>query len=318
MPCLLTDCEPTHEVFRFVVSLIGIYIYQYVWDRVVLRRMTDSLVKSGKITVKKSHQMRESLWKNVAVATFFIFGLNVALEEPWFMDGVKYWDAWPWSAPTSLRWYYMVYAAFWVQSIDFLLSLTNEYYVIKRKDNMEMLIHHMATLALMLFSFLFDFTKIGICVLMIHDVNDLLLETAKIFVYLDYKVAADVFFGTFALVWYIVRWGFFAHNIIRSVYYTAYDELVVNIYKKNGFMNQPPQAWYGVWVFFLSFLCLLLILHIYWGYLIGVMVYRAVVAGKVEKDIRSDSEDDEANKTSNGTSHKQSSARKRTKAPKAE
>lgn len=313
MPCFVTECVVTHEIFRFVVSLFGMYAYYFVWDRLVLRRITNALLKTGRITTKKSHQMRESMWKNVAVATMFIFGWIVASKEDWFLNNTKYWDGWPWSPPSALRWYYMLYAAFWVQSIDFLLSLTNDHFTIKRKDNLEMLIHHIATLTLMFFSFLFDFTKVGVCVLMIHDVNDLLLETAKIFVYLDYKIAADVFFGLFAIVWYIVRWGFYGHSIVWSVYNTAYEALVIQIYNSNGFVNQSPEFWYGIWVCFLSFLSLLQILHVYWGYLIGVMVYRAVVVGKVEKDIRSDSDDDHVQKSTGSDGNTLRSVRQRAK-----
>lgn len=262
--------------------------------------------------------MRESVWKNVAVATFFSYALSIAYTEDWFMNRNEYFNDYPWPSPDNLRWYYAIYASFWIQSIDFLLSITGNHYVIKRKDNREMLIHHLSTVALMFFSYAFDLTRVGLCVLMIHDINDLLLETAKICVYLEWKTASDVLFGIFALVWYIVRWGFFTHNIILGVYYNCYDTLIVSIYEQNGLFGLPPQVWYAAWTFGLSLLVLLLILHVYWGYLIGRMIVKALTAGTVEKDIRSDSESDDDTKKPAEKEKTKDPVRRRRRAPKAE
>lgn len=51
--------------------------------------------------------------------------------------------------------------------------------------------------------------------------------------------------------------------------------------------------WYNMWVGFVCFLSILLVLHIYWGILIFQMVIKTLNAGVVEKDIRSDSEDEQ-------------------------
>ncbi len=55
---------------------------------------------------------------------------------------------------------------------------------ISRKDFKEMTIHHIATLLLLSLSYVTSFTRIGSTIILVHDLADIFLETAKIFVYL--------------------------------------------------------------------------------------------------------------------------------------
>ncbi|DBA04156.1 TPA: hypothetical protein N0F65_004264 [Lagenidium giganteum] len=290
MPCLLTECSPTHEAARFVAALVGVYAYHFVCDTFVIRPIVSYCLKRNMVTRDKVDKMRESMWKNAAVGTFFCMGLWVGHDKDWFMDSSKYFVEWPNETPENLRWYYMIYLSFWFQSIDYLLNLTNKHYNVKRKDNAEMLVHHMATILLMVFSYAGDLTRCGICVLLIHDVNDLMLETAKIAVYLEWETVSNILFAIFAVTWYAVRWGFFFVNIISAVYTYGWDQIVVMIYNQGGYGGYSANSWYWVWFVFSALMDLLLVLHIYWGYLIFVMIAKTLKSGNVEKDIRSDSE----------------------------
>ncbi|RQM16834.1 hypothetical protein KXD40_005926 [Peronospora effusa] len=290
MPCYLTECNPTAEAMRFGVALISLYVYHYIIDRLFIEPTVQYMLRKGWLTQEKKDKMRESLYKNAAVGAFHIFGLYVGWNETWFLNKEEYFKDFPHVASEGLRWYYMIYLSYWLQSIDFMLNITNKHYTIKRKDNAEMLVHHFATISLMLFSYYVDLTKIGLCVLMIHDVNDLLLETAKVFVYLQWETVANVFFGLFALVWFIVRWFFYSYNILHSAYAFAYRDLIVRIIEAGSFAGIEAYVWYWTWIIWLGFLCLLLVLHVYWGILIVQMVIKALGDGNVEKDIRSDSE----------------------------
>ena len=152
-------------------------MYHYIVDTVFIRPTVDYMVRKGYLTQEKKMKMRESLDKNTAVSTFHVLGLYVGWKKTWFLNKDEYFQGFPYVPSEGLRWYYMLYLSYWLQSIDFMLNITNKYYTIKRKDNAEMLVHHVVTISLMMFSFSVDFTKIGLCVLMTHDVNDLLLET---------------------------------------------------------------------------------------------------------------------------------------------
>jgi hypothetical protein len=293
MPCFFSECDTGGELRRFGAAFAGVYAYHFVADKVLITPFVNWLIRARWLTPDKRDKCRESLYKNAAVGAFFLLGLSVGWDQDWFFNPAGYFTDFPFEAPENLRWYYMIYLSFWFQSVDFMLNLTNNHYKVKRKDNAEMLVHHFATIALMVFSYYFDLTKIGICVLMLHDVNDLLLETAKFFVYLEHETLANLWFGLFALVWFIVRWYFFATNIIKSVYYEAYDLIVRHILDAGVFHGIDGPIWYYVWCGFFSFLTLLLVLHIYWGVLIVKMVVKALGDGNVEKDIRSDSEDED-------------------------
>ncbi|KAG7399937.1 Ceramide synthase 6 [Phytophthora boehmeriae] len=186
-------------------------------------------------------------------------------------------------------------------SIDFMLNLTNTHYTVKRKDNAEMLVHHFVTIALMTFTYFMDLTRAGLCILMIHDVNDLILETGKVFVYLQWETVANILFGVFALVWFAVRWFFYSYNILHGAYVFAYRDIITPIQVAGSFHGVDASVWYWAWVLWFGFLCMLLILHIYWGVLIVKMVIRVVADGNVEKDIRSDSESEQDETEEDGT-----------------
>ena len=47
-----------------------------------------------------------------------------------------------------------------------------------------MTIHHIATLLLLSLSYVTSFTRIGTTIILVHDLADIFLEMAKIFVYL--------------------------------------------------------------------------------------------------------------------------------------
>lgn len=50
----------------------------------------------------------------------------------------------------------------------------------RRKDWLESMVHHIATIALLLYSYYVNFTRVGIMVMLLHDVSDIFLEAAKL------------------------------------------------------------------------------------------------------------------------------------------
>jgi len=51
---------------------------------------------------------------------------------------------------------------------------------IRRKDWLESMIHHVATTLLLVYSYYVNFTRVGVMVLLIHDMSDIFLEAAKL------------------------------------------------------------------------------------------------------------------------------------------
>lgn len=119
-------------------------------------------------------------------------------------------------------------------------------------------------------------------------------SSAKVFVYMESELVANILFGTFALAWFVVRWFYYSKNILYSVYVYAWADLVQPAIAQGELFGMDAGTWYKLYLAFFGFLALLLVLHIYWGVLIVRMVVKALGDGNVEKDIRSDSEDESA------------------------
>ncbi|RLN56304.1 hypothetical protein BBJ29_006579 [Phytophthora kernoviae] len=293
MPCFLTECNRQEEATRFGMAMGGLYAYHYVVDTLVIRPSVNFLIRKKMLSEDKKDKTRESLYKNAAVGVFHMFGWYIGWSESWFMNKEEYFKDYPYHLNETQRWYTMIYLAFWFQSIDFMLNLTNNHYTVKRKDNAEMLVHHFVTITLMTFTYFMDLTRAGLCILMIHDVNDLILETGKVFVYLQWETVANILFGIFALVWFAVRWFFYSYNILHGAYVFAYRDIIAPIQEAGSFHGVDASVWYWAWVIWFGFLCMLLVLHVYWGVLIVKMIIRVLGDGNVEKDIRSDSESEQ-------------------------
>ncbi|GMF46886.1 unnamed protein product [Phytophthora fragariaefolia] len=154
-----------------------------------------------------------------------------------------------------------------------------------------------------------------------------LAHALLVFVYLQWETVANTFFGLFALVWFLVRWFFYSYNILHSVYIYAYSDIIAPITEAGSFHGIDASVWYWTWIVWFGFLCVLLVLHVYWGLLIVKMVIKALGDGNVEKDIRSDSEgeedaaeeeDEEPKKLLEATSTDSAAKPRRRRAPKAE
>lgn len=76
------------------------------------------------------------------------------------------------------RFIYAVEMGFYAFSIPHLLLFET-----KRKDFFVMVMHHLVTLLLIAFSLSFNFMRIGVPVMALHDVCDIFLEGAKAFKY---------------------------------------------------------------------------------------------------------------------------------------
>ena len=92
---------------------------------------------------------------------------------------------------TDVWWYYMISAAFY-------WSLTlSQFWDVRRKDFWQMFVHHIATIALLSFSWVCNLHRIGTLVLLLHDCADIFVEVTVCF---------GVFFGYFRLPKLVTFW----------------------------------------------------------------------------------------------------------------
>ncbi|KAM4738701.1 ceramide synthase 4a isoform 1-T1 [Anableps anableps] len=211
----------------------------------------------------------EASWRFVFYLVSFTAGLGSLIDTPWFWDHKECWRGYPKQPVADAHyWYYILELSFY---LSLLLSVSVD---VKRKDFKEQVVHHIATIFLIGFSYSANYVRVGTLVMLVHDSSDFLLESAKMFHYAVWTTTCDSLFVIFAVVFLVTRLVVFPCRIVHTT-------MVVS--------REFFQPFFGYY-FFNVLLLVLQALHIFWAYLILRMVYKFVFTGKVERDERSDEE----------------------------
>lgn len=214
----------------------------------------------------------EASWRFVFYLIAFTGGLGSLINMPWFWDHKECWRGYPKQPVADIHyWYYILEMSFY---LSLLLCVSVD---VKRKDFKEQVIHHIATIFLIGFSYCANYVRVGTLVMLVHDSSDFLLESAKMFHYAVWTKTCDSLFVVFALVFLVTRLVVFPGRVVHTT-------LVVSL--------EFFQPFFGYY-FFNALLLVLQALHIFWAYLILRMVYKFAFMGKVERDERSDEESEE-------------------------
>ncbi|KAJ7528595.1 hypothetical protein O6H91_15G009500 [Diphasiastrum complanatum] len=269
-------------VFYFALAfpmarlLLDIYIFQALARWIVSpcgKRIT-AFVKD--IEKKKLLKVTESMWKLTYYVSSLVFAFIVTYKEPWFGRSDAFWHGWPnQSIKFQLKVFYTFQCGFYIYSVAALLVWET-----RRKDFNVMLTHHILTIGLIAFSYITGSFRAGSIVVALHDVTDVLLESAKLCKYAGREVEASFLFAVFALSWLLLRLIYFPFWIIwsTSVEVINYIDMSVPMTKKLYYM-------------FNTSLISLLVIHFYWWILIFRMIQRQLQnRGKVGDDVRSDSD----------------------------
>uniref|UniRef100_I3K8C0 Ceramide synthase 3 n=1 Tax=Oreochromis niloticus TaxID=8128 RepID=I3K8C0_ORENI len=176
----------------------------------------------------------EASWRFVFYLSAFIGGM-VALHDTML---------------ESQYWYYVLEMSFYG------CLLFSVAFDVKRKDFKEQIIHHLATLVLLSFSWCANYIRVGTLVMLIHDASDVLLESAKLFNYAKWEKTCKTLFVLFAIVFMVTRLIIFPFWLIHCTW--VYPVLYY-------------PAFFGYY-FFNTMLVVLLCLHIFWAYLILRMI----------------------------------------------
>ncbi|KAJ3114960.1 Ceramide synthase 3 [Phlyctochytrium bullatum] len=236
-----------------------------------------SAATPAKIVPKNAKKFATASWKFFNFTVASALGFYVLWHEPWALDPKQYFEGWPEKQDMSanVRLYYQISFG---SCAYMLFSVFGDP---KQKDFIVLMIHHVATVSVILVSYLYGFYRIGAVILLLHDVSDPFMEIAKMFVYAGYQKLADTFFIQFALVFIFTR------NFIFPVYVISSAPLYA--YHPDG--QIVPYGRADVHYFCVGCLCVLCALHYYWAYLIVKMALKALIDKKVEGDIRDDDDD---------------------------
>ena len=219
----------------------------------------------------------ETLWRCLFYFGLFCYGCYVLLPTDWFWETDKWLLGYIKDQRMSIRmkWYYYMELGL------YLAFLVSQFTDIKRKDFIQMFIHHVITIILIIGSYAIAHFRYGSVIMFVHDASDYWLEAAKLTNYAKLQRVCDVLFFIFAVTFYLSRWIYFPFWVLRSF-------IIANA-KLGGQLRS-----YFTFPYIFLYMCFVLqLLHLYWGFLIGQMVYRFTVVGKVDKDARSDNSDND-------------------------
>ncbi|CAN6447936.1 unnamed protein product [Victoria cruziana] len=203
--------------FPFVRFFLDRFIFEKLGKQFVLGlgdRSLDSNVDEKK---KRLRKFKESAWKCIYFLSAEVFALTVTYDEPWFKNTRFFWigpgeQVWPdQKLKLKLKALYMYAAGFYAYSIFALV-----FWETRRSDFGVSMSHHVATLILIVLSYILRFARVGSVVLALHDASDVFLEIGKMSKYTGAEAAASFSFILFVLSWIILRLVYYPFWIIRS------------------------------------------------------------------------------------------------------
>ncbi|KXZ42818.1 hypothetical protein GPECTOR_116g350 [Gonium pectorale] len=271
-------------VFALLLPLIRtvlrVYIFQPWGMRVLFGgdpKRTDTPFDANKL-----RKWNESCWKMTVYIVFTTLAFVVCWGEVWFTDSRYWWLGCthfpPCNLPVSrgVLLFYCAETGFYLQAIHFLAV-----YEERRKDWMESMIHHVVTSGLLFYSYSVNFTRVGVVIILIHDVSDIFLEMAKLARYADRDDIGTPAFLVFFVSWVLCRVVIFPAFVLRSTLF----EPVVLVAAYLGIEPRPH------WEIFNGLLLVLFVLNVYWTYMIAMVIKRQFTHGALadvrEKDVDS-------------------------------
>ncbi|CAK9031875.1 unnamed protein product [Durusdinium trenchii] len=176
---------------------------------------------------------------------------------------------------SDLRCFYILYAARYIQAAVTVLLEP------KRKDFLEMMVHHIVTIGVVYVSYFGGWNRVGVVVMVLLDPADVPLHLAKLCKYTSealqmnlWQFFADRLFEFFAVLFFVTRLVMFGY-VCWSAHFESAQYFDVNYAAK----------------FCILLLYLLMVLQLYWfGLILKVAV--KLMRGQGAEDIRSDDEDE--------------------------
>jgi ceramide synthetase len=235
------------------------------------------LLLGAKAKQSKIDKFAQASMEFLFYGSFTLIGLAVVPNQAWVWPSNFWWthpdgrvlmnD--PIMMDDALKCYYLLYGTRYAQAI---LSVLLEH---KRKDFLEMIVHHVATVVVVAVSFVGGYYRIGAVIMLLFDPADVFLHAAKQFKYIGFGTLADIFFVLFMASFFISRCFLYPYCC-----WSAHFEL-------ETYVTMTSTEWTCV-----GMLYILLALNFFWMYLIFKVLYGLITKGAAE-DVRSDSEDEE-------------------------
>ncbi|KAF9413889.1 hypothetical protein HW555_008039, partial [Spodoptera exigua] len=199
----------------------------------------------------------EHAWKTVYLSFSTSTSLYILWDKDWFWDLDKcFIDFGKHELSMDVYWFYLTTMAFIVS-----LSVTF-FHDVKRKDFMEMLVHHIVAIFLLSLSWITTAFRIGIILIPLLDSTEALLEFVKAIKRANFEKMATILFVGFVPVWFYTRLYLFPlylySSSVRAMTFLGH---FYSIYFVNALL------------FILFFLCM------YWTVLVVKVILNTITSG---------------------------------------
>lgn len=194
--------EPTNENIKNDIFVIRNKLKVAVEDR--------NKDENKDIKQEISFKLSQSIIEALNYGLGLLMGLIVILKQDWIWPSKLWWEGYYINNSHSiiqidLSLYYILYVARYVQATIFCLIDP------KKKDFIQMCIHHIVTILLISLSYTVKCIRVGVCIMILFDIADIFLHTGKIFKYLGdfynnyYNFIADIILYSFGVSFFITR-----------------------------------------------------------------------------------------------------------------
>lgn len=270
-----------------LIYTVGLLVLNWGLRLVVIDNVAWKVL--SKTTPKKVEKFTQSVMEIIFYGVFSVIGLIIVPNQPWAWPSALWWKGYSQLDMTeanefmrmsdALSCFYILYAARYLQNI---VSVLIEH---KRKDFLEMQIHHITTALIVAISYVYGWYRIGAIIMLLLDPADVPLQAAKLSKYIGegrcpgvksnwWQFWADRLFETFALTFFVTRLVLYPY-VVWSAHFES----------RQFFPHGGPE------IACLVLLNILLVLQVYWFALIMRVAWKLLVLGHAE-DVRSDDEDD--------------------------
>jgi hypothetical protein len=209
----------------------------------------------------------DQAWQLAIHVTCAVWEISLLTRNPgWWNDPVTCFDPCPADIVfgRELRFFYVFQLTLWIWT-----AFSCQWFEERRKDYMEMIIHHVATISLVLGSLLSNELAIGLVILVIHDISDILLDLMKMSNYLKLQdrhgwFISEVLFVANYVSWIYLRLYVLPTGPMMAITYGTYSIRC----NPGGYAGSTPLS--------SMLLHLLLGLHLFWFYVLTRIAVRII------------------------------------------
>ncbi|KAI8900252.1 TLC domain-containing protein [Globomyces pollinis-pini] len=283
------DYKPPNPALNFPddlgllpVAVLGWSVLHFILFYCVFTYIADLFFPKSKTTAVKSlkgkvltndqqrHKLYIACWKFTHFLILAIVGVCIVAKEDWTFSIPKYFENYP-NQPMS----YLMKIYFNMQIGGYIYACLLIPFEPKqnKRDILALVVHHAVTITLIWLAYTQSFQRSGTIVAVLHDISDPIMEFAKIILYAGYNKLADAIFALFALSFIVTRNFIFPYTLVEMEKYCRWPD--------NSYI--PTN---NILIFMQGLFLTLELLHIYWGYLIVQMAFKAYADNGVSDDIR--------------------------------